>query len=418
MRATPPRAKIAQLSIQVHLQVPVLASVYGGVVNVPTRPIREPVRAQGGIDKWKCVRLRSGDPTMPAILKYLLRRLLMIPLTFLIVTASLYALLLIAPAEERAFLYMPSNMHMTEERFANMIQLIIRDRHLNDPFPMQYANWLGTLANGDWGFSPIVAQPVLRALLARAPITAELALYSVLTFIPLGVLAGVYAARRSRSPADKAFRAAAFVSTSLPPFILGLILLAIFYVSLGWFGPMRLGNDSAAFVNSAQFHPVTGLLTIDGLLNGRPDITLDALRHLVLPVATLSLSHWATLARLTRASILDELDRVYITSARARGLPLRRVVWKHALRNALVPPLNSTALSTATLVTGVFVVESVFGLHGMSELVTISLTSTPDIYMAIGFAVFSILLVLPLMFILDVTLAVLDPRIREGIVGE
>jgi peptide/nickel transport system permease protein len=356
---------------------------------------------------------------MPAILKYILRRFLSIPLTFLIATASLYALLLLAPPEERALLYMPPNLspRATEETIAHMIQQIIETRHLADPFPVQYAIWLGGLVRGDWGFSPLTNQPVLPVLVARVPTTAELAIYSVLTFIPLGLLAGVFAARRSHSPADNAFRAAAFVATSLPPFILGLMLLAVFYVALGWFAPLRLGIDSAAFVNSSQFRTVTGLLTIDGLLNGRPDITLDALRHLVLPVATLSLSHWATLGRLTRAGVRDELDLLYITSARARGLPPRRVVWKHALRNALVPVLTSTAMSTASLVTGVFVVESIFGLHGMSELITNSLTSTPDLYMAVGFAVFSILLVLPLMFILDVVQAVLDPRLREGIVG-
>jgi peptide/nickel transport system permease protein len=366
-------------------------------------------------------RAQSRIPTIsPAILKYFLRRFLTIPLTLLIATASLYALLLLAPPEERALLYMPDNLspRVTEEDIARMIQLIIETRHLDDPFPVQYAMWLSGLVQGDWGFSPLTQQPVLPALLARVPITAELAIYSILAFIPLGLLAGVFAARRSRSPADNAFRAAAFVATSLPPFILGLMLLAVFYVGLGWFSPLRLGIDNSMFVNSSQFRTVTGLLTIDGLLNGRPDITLDALRHLVLPVITLGLSHWATLGRLTRAGVLDELHRVYITSARARGLPPRLVVWRHALRNALIPSLNSTALSAASLVTGVFVVESVFGLHGMSELITNSLTSTPDLFMAIGFAVFSILLVLPLMFILDVIQAVLDPRVREGIIGE
>jgi peptide/nickel transport system permease protein len=357
---------------------------------------------------------------MPAILKYLLRRLLTIPITLLIVTASLYALLLLAPPRERALLYMPDNLspRVTEEDIERMIQRIIKTRHLDDPFPVQYAIWVGGLVKGDWGFSPLTKKPVLPALLARVPTTAELAIYSVLAFIPLGLLAGVVTARRARSPADNAFRAAAFVATSLPPFILGLILLAVFYVGLGWFAPLRLGIDSNALVNSPQFRTLTGLLTIDGLLNGRPDITLDALRHLVLPVVTLSLSHWATLGRLTRASVRDELDRLYITSARARGLSANRVVWKHAVRNALVPALNSTALSTASLVTGVFVVESIFGLHGMSELITTSLTSTPDLFMAVGFAVLSVLLVLPLMFILDVAQAIIDPRIREGIVGE
>ncbi len=357
---------------------------------------------------------------MPPILKYLIRRLLTIPLSLLIITASLYALLMLAPAEERATLYLPSNMpqHLTEEDIARLIQQVIDNRGLDEPFPVQYVTWLGNLAQGNWGFSPILREPVLPLLLARVPVTAELAIYSVLIFIPLGLLAGVAAARKARSSADGAFRLAAFVGTSLPPFVFGLLLLAVFYVALGWFGPWRLGMDNDLFVRSAQFHTVTGLLTIDGLLNGRPDISLDALRHLVLPVLTLSLAHWATLARITRAGVLDELDRVYIISARARGLPSRAVVWRHAFRNALIPALNSTALSAASLVTGVFVVESVFGFHGLSELVTISLAFTPDVPMAVGFAVFSVLLVLPLMFVLDLVQALVDPRVREGIASE
>jgi len=317
-------------------------------------------------------------------------------------------------------LYLPRNMpqHLTEEDIARLIQRVIDNRGLDDPFPAQYAAWLGSLAQGNWGFSPILREPVLPMLLARVPVTAELALYSVLTFIPLGLVAGVAAARRARTSADAAFRTAAFVGTSLPPFILGLLLLAIFYVALGWFAPWRLGIDNDLFVRSDEFRTITGLLTIDGLLNGRPDISLDALRHLVLPVLTLSLSHWATLGRLTRAGVLDEMDRVYIVSARARGLSSRSVVWRHAFRNALIPALNSTALSAASLLTGVFVVESVFGFHGLSELVTISLSFTPDVPMAVGFAVFSVLLVLPLMFVLDLIQALVDPRVREGIAAE
>ena len=357
---------------------------------------------------------------MPPILKYVVRRLLTIPITLVIITAALFALLMLAPPQERAMLYLPENLpqRLTEEDIQRLIDRVIEDKGLDDPFPVQYVAWIGNLARGNWGYSPILREPVLPLLLARLPVTAELAIYSVLTFIPLGLLAGVAAARRARSSTDAAFRTAAFVGTSLPPFIFGLLLLAVFYVALGWFGPWRLGQDNDLFVRSAQFHTITGLITIDGLLNGRPDISLDALRHLVLPVLTLSLSHWATLGRLTRAGVLDEMDRVYIVSARARGLPSRAVVWRHAFRNALIPALNSTALSAASLVTGVFVVEAVFGFHGLSELVTLSLSFTPDVPMAAGFAVVSVLLVLPLMVALDLIQAAVDPRVREGIAGE
>ncbi len=354
---------------------------------------------------------------MPPLLRFLIRRLIAIPITLLIVTLMLFGILMLAPPEVRAAPYLPDRLppHVDEE---HVIQRIIRDRGLADPFLVQYGRWISALLRGDWGYTPILNGPILEAMVARTPVTAELALYASLAFIPLGLICGGIAAARPNRPSDTGFRFVAFLGTSVPPFILGLWLLAIFYVALHWFAPMRLGLVQSQLVRSSEFTSFTGLLTIDGLLNRRPDVTLDALRHLVLPVATLAFSHWATLGRLTRASMVEESERPYITAARARGIPTRRIVWRHAFRNAMVPALNSTALSAASLVTGVFVVEVVFGFHGISELITDALVGNPDVYLAVGFAVFSVLLVLPIMLILDIIQAVVDPRIREGIALE
>lgn len=354
---------------------------------------------------------------MPPFFRFLIRRLIAIPITLFIVTVALFAILMLAPPEVRAAPYLPDRLppHVDPEV---VIQRIIRTRGLGDPFPVQYARWLGTLVRGDWGYSPVLNGPILEALLVRTPVTAELALYASLLFIPLGLISGGIAAARPDRPSDTAFRFVAFLGTSVPPFVLGLWLLAIFYVALHWFPPMRLSILQSQIVQSSDFTTFTGLMTIDGLLNRRPDITLDALRHLVLPVVTLAFSHWATLGRLTRASMVEESGRPYITAARARGIPARAVVWRHAFRNAMVPALNSTALSAASLVTGVFVVEVVFAFHGISELITNALTGNPDVYLAVGFAVFSVVLVLPIMLILDIVQAIVDPRIREGVALE
>ena len=189
-------------------------------------------------------------------------------------------------------------------------------------------------------------------------------------------------------------------------------------MGLRWFPIGRLSLSGELLVKSADFKTVTGLLVVDGLLNGRLDITLDALRHLVLPVFTLSLAHWATVSRVTRAAMFEELNKDYINTARGKGLSWRQALWRHALRNAMLPALNSAALSAASLVTWVFVVEVIFGLPGVSTPLS---TSThyagvliPDIAMTMGFAVYGILLVLPLMFVLDVFQMLIDPRLREG----
>ncbi|MCI0578273.1 MAG: ABC transporter permease [Chloroflexi bacterium] len=354
---------------------------------------------------------------MLPLLKFLLRRLAAVPITFLVITAVLYSVVMLAAPEERASLYLPPRLpsNMTPERMQQILNVIIEEHGLNDPFPQQYFRWLSGLLRGDWGWSPVLNADVLEALLDRTPATAELTLYSILLLIPIGLVSGVMAGWQENSRADHRFRLVAFVATSIPPFILGLFLLSIFYVGLGWFAPGRTGITELSLRTFTSFQRYTGLLTVDGLLNGRLDVTIDALRHLALPVFSLSLAHWATLARVTRATVIDVKDQEYIVAARARGLLPRSVIWQHAFRNALLPGLTSSALSAASLVTGVFIIEVIFNYKGVAEMMVDSmLFGAPDAPLTLGFAVYSVLLVLPLMFILDVLKAVVDPRVREG----
>jgi peptide/nickel transport system permease protein len=236
----------------------------------------------------------------------------------------------------------------------------------------------------------------------------------------LGLIIGVVSGWRPGGSFDNVFRISAFLATSIPPFILGLFLLSIFYVGLGWFSPGRTGFYELSMTTST-FQHFTGFLTVDGLLNGRLDITLDAFRHLVLPVFTLSLAHWATLGRVTRVSIMNETGKEYLLAAKARGLKRSSIVWQHAFRNVLAPALTTTYLSITTLITGVLVVEIIFNYKGVSELITKGITGVqfigsvgiPDTPLAMGFAIYSSLLVVPIMLLLDVVKAAVDPRIRE-----
>jgi peptide/nickel transport system permease protein len=237
----------------------------------------------------------------------------------------------------------------------------------------------------------------------------------VLALIPLGILSGVMAGWRANGRFDRYVGTAAFLGTSVPAFVLGLVLLSIFYVGLHWFPPGRTSIAELSLQRFGTFQTYTGFLTVDGLLNGQPDITLNAFRHLVLPVFTLSLAHWATLTRIARASIIEEKGREYIVAARARGLWPRMVLWRHAFRNAMLPALTSSALSAASLISGVFVVEAIFNLKGLSEVIVQGISGTPDAGLALGFAIVSMLFVLPLMLVLDILKALVDPRIREGV---
>ena len=345
-------------------------------------------------------------------LQFTVRRFLTIPVSLLIITMLLYAGVMMTPTETRARLYLPpekGGQNSSEQVLKNYIAKY----HLAEPYLVQYAYWLKSLVQGDWGYSPIFNGYVLPALLHRTPATAELAFYSLLLFIPFGLLSGAASGWRQRHTGDNIFRFSAFVLTSLPPFVLGLILISFFYVGLNWFAPGRLSNMLSYKLDSQNFKLFTGMYTFDGLLNGRLDVTIDSLRHLAMPAITLALYHWATLGRITRASMIVEKNKEYVIAARARGIREHSLVWKHVFRNILAPSFTSLALSAASLVTGVFVVEIIFSYQGISDLIVKSMQGTPDAAAALGFSVYSALLVLFLMFILDVIQAAIDPRVRD-----
>ncbi|OGO66446.1 MAG: hypothetical protein A2030_06730 [Chloroflexi bacterium RBG_19FT_COMBO_50_10] len=354
---------------------------------------------------------------MPPLVKFVLRRLFFTLTSFLVITALLYAGIMMTSPETRATLYLPPNAskRMTEIAYQNLIDHIIESHNLNAPYPVQYFSWLGSMLHGTWGYSPTLHEDVLTRLLRLTPATVELTLYSLIAFMPMGIVSGALAAGTSHRRKDSILQVSAFVATAMPTFILALFLISIFYAGLHWFPPGRVGQAVGFIIQEDTFRQFTGLLTIDGLLNGRPEISLDALRHLVLPVITLSLYHWATLHRITRAVMLDEFSKEYMLAARARGVSHRRAIWRHALRNALSPVLTNSMLSAASLLTGVFVVEIIYNFHGISEIITRGTASIPDAPAAVGFAVYSVLAVLMLMFILDVLQAWLDPRYREGL---
>ncbi len=352
---------------------------------------------------------------MRIVIRTILVRTISIIVTLFIVTALLYATVMFTPAETRATLYLPKRLpsRMTEQQYQKLIDNIIERYHLNDPYPLQYAYWLGNLVKGEWGYSPTQQKDVLTALLEKTPVTAELTIYSILLFIPLGLISGVFAGARKNKLADHGFRLTAYIATTLPSFILALLLMAFFYVDLYWFAPARTSTTVTLLINSDQFRQITGLLTIDGLLNGRPDVTVDAFRHLAMPVFTLAIVHWATLGRVTRAEMIEEMNQEYVIAARARGIPEGRITWRHTLRNAIAPAMTSSLLSATALLTGVFVVEILYEFHGISDIAVKSMTYTPDAPAALGFAIYSVVIVLVLMAILDLVQTILDPRARE-----
>jgi ABC-type dipeptide/oligopeptide/nickel transport system permease component len=349
------------------------------------------------------------------MVRFFLNRLTALIITIIIITALMYACLMLFPPDERASLYLSPRARRSPETLQRLIDNVIERYHMQDPYLVQYTHWWANLLKGEWGYSPIYDKDIYPVLVERIPVTLELTFYSLLLVIPLGILTGVASGRRPNSVFDFSFRSLAFAANSIPLFILAFIMLAVFYIGLYWFAPGRVDALTSIYIKSAQFKHFTGFLTLDGILNGRLDISLEALRHLMLPVLTLSFFHWATLARVTRTSVIEELGRDYIVAAKARGLPQWTITWRHIFLNALSPALTSSALTVASLVTGVFVVELIFNYNGVSDLITGSSSFVPDVAAVMAFALYSVIITLSIMFILDLLRALIDPRIREEV---
>jgi peptide/nickel transport system permease protein len=229
--------------------------------------------------------------------------------------------------------------------------------------------------------------------------------------LAIGIWLGTTSAVHKDQIIDHLSRVTSISGNSMPTFVWGLILLMLFYGQLGWFPPGRLSLDADQYVHTARFHMVTGLMTVDAALNRQWWILWDALKHLVLPVATLTYYLTAVLVRITRSSMLDTLRTDYVRTARAKGLSQRVVVDKHARRNALIPVITLGSLLFVGLLSGVVITETVFNYPGIGRW-GVGASQQLDIPAVTGFAlIFAGLLVIGNLCA-DVLYALVDPRIR------
>lgn len=349
---------------------------------------------------------------------YIIRRLLQMPITLLGVTVLIFAMLQLLTPVERSALYVRDIPH-TE----GALDAIIRRYGLDDPMPVQYLRWLvgridpetgnrvGGVLRGDFGFSRTGRMPVIDLIKHRLPASAELALWSVIPIIGVGVWMGVVAAVHHNKLIDQVLRVFAIVGWSFPTFVFALLLLLFFYAKTGWFPPGRLSDWATLEVMSDGFRRFTQLNTIDALLNLRVDIFLDALRHMLLPVFTLCYIQWAMLLRLTRSSMLEALRQDYMYTARAKGLPEKVVINLHARRNALIPVVTVGGLTIVGLISGVVITETIFNYPGMGSAAATAAASL-DVLTVLGVVLLSALLLIVANLVVDVLYAFLDPRVR------
>ncbi len=225
----------------------------------------------------------------------------------------------------------------------------------------QYFTFLARVLQGDLGQSIFTRVDVSTELAARFPATFELAVGAMIVAILIGIPAGIFAAIRKNSLVDLGVMVGALVGVSMPIFWLGLLLIYIFAVNLHWLPP------SGRLDVQLELQSITGLYVLDSLLQGRLDVTLNALKHLILPSIALGTIPTAVIARMMRGAMLEVMNQDYIRTARAKGLAERVVIWKHALRNAMLPVITIIGLSFGTLLTGAILTETIFNWPGIGK---------------------------------------------------
>lgn len=311
---------------------------------------------------------------------YLIRRLVMTLPILLGISVLSFAIMQAAPGQ-------PTSMNLDPNISAEDRQKKLEALGLNDPPHIQYVRWLGNFVSGEMGVSYVRKRPVKQMILERIPATVTLMGVSLLLAAVVAIPIGVISAHKQYTPVDYATTTGAFLGLSIPDFWLGLMLIMFFSVQLDW-------------------TPIGGISTL-----GAEFSILDRIHHLILPSLVLATASMASLVRYTRSSMVEVLHQDYIRTARAKGFPERTVVYKHGLRNALLPVITIFGLMLPVLVGGSVVVEKLFSWPGLG-LMFIDATFQRDYPVIMALVMISAVLTVIGNLIADILYAVADPRIE------
>jgi len=318
---------------------------------------------------------------------YIVRRLLVLVPTLFLITLIIFVLIRLAPGDPVTILIYSSRKQPSPE----IIEALKKELGLDQPIPMQYLLWLGKLLRGDLGYSYVSFQPVSEMIAIRIGRTLELMLVAEVVSVGLAVVLGVICAVKHHSLTDAVFSLGALIGYSIPSFWIGLMALLVFSLRLGLLPSFGVQTKGVSF-------------SLFGLW-------FDHLKHLILPAAVLIIGYIAYLFRLVRSSMLEVLRQDYILTARAKGLKERIVIYKHALRNALLPVVTYEGYSIGFLLGGAAIVETVFSWPGLGKF-AVDLALRRDYPPLMALSVVIALMVLLGNLCADIAYAIVDPRIR------
>lgn len=332
------------------------------------------------------------------MLKYTLKRILMaIPVILGIVTIVFVLM--------RVFSSNPAYLLLGQRASAERVAELTSYLGLDQPIWKQYVIYLGQMLQGDFGDSLFSGLPVMQEIGERLPATIELALFSVLIASVLGVSLGVICAVKQNSALDRICQVGGLVGVSLPKFWLGLMLIILFAVNLGWL-PVSGRFD---FMNRPE--TITGFMILDSIITGNWAALGSTLRYMLLPGVSIAIASVGTIMRYTRSTMLETIRQDYIRTARAKGLRERVVIIHHALKNALIPIVTVIGMELGGLFSGSVLVETIFAWPGVGKYIVDGINNS-DYAVVQGGCVLVAVIAVGMNLVVDLMYGLLDPRIR------
>jgi peptide/nickel transport system permease protein len=335
---------------------------------------------------------------------YLIRRVVMTILMLIGVTLITFLIIRLVPSD-------PARLWAGKRATLEQIAQARQELGLDKPWHIQYFMYLNNLLHGDLGISCYTRRPVISDLKDYFPATFELTTVAMIIALILGLILGIISATRKDTIIDHFLRVFSLAGVSMPSFWLGLLLQFIFGSILHLL-PVNGRVDPYIFMYS-PIRPITNLYLLDSLLTGNITAFVNALQHIILPAITLSYVSLAIITRIVRSSLLDVLKQDYIRTARSKGLSERVVIYKHALRNALIPTTTVTGLTYGFLLGGSVLIESVFDWPGLGLYATQSALII-DYPAIMGVTLLYATIYAIVNFAVDISYGLLDPRIRLG----
>ena len=329
---------------------------------------------------------------------YIIKRLLMLIPVLLGTSIIAFSLIQLAPGD-------PARTIAGEHASQRTINAIREKYGLDKPLYIQYGIWLNRALHGDMGRSIVSNEYVTKEILDRFPNTFELTFFAMILAIAIGAMAGIISASKQYSALDYTFMGIALFGLSMPVFWLGIMLMMIFGVYLRW---LPIGGRIDILI---PFHRITGFYLLDSIITGNFAALISTLRYLILPSTALATIPMATIARVTRSSMLEVLRQDFIRTERAKGLSERVVIYKHAVRNAMIPVITVIGLNFGLLLAGAILTETVFSWPGIGRYVinAVRMRDYPAVQGCVLFFAFVFVIV---NLVTDIIYVYIDPRIH------